>query len=793
MHDKEQQQYFDNSLTAENYQKLINLNHLSNMNSNNTTPAPPVPGGVVNNSYEEGNAMNTNLPYHPQQMSFYTQPHPAPNHHQLTPPNENMGNNDNEESLIMDMSRFYVTSSNTGDGTTDNQLRHQHTSSLDSAFSSNGGNTPASPNLHPTTSKFFEPGYENHVANPAPSITPPPNRPDNNFLQAETTDDKFPILVRRQSNHQPLNQYDSGGGMDTPPTRMSHSRKAQSASGINMFSLPPTPNSSTSPFHQRPSFTSENRPNLLHSNSYFASQQQSSNPITPNNGFAHMRSDSSPLFYQPTPPDMISLPQGPPIQQQYLNSSYQQPSQQSLPPPPPPPQQPVVPPSPQHQQPPVPATTTAPPKPLNNNVSSSSSSSSTSTSSSSSSSTSAANQQQSPNNHNNATTTAATSSSSSPRHNRRQSSSSSSGGGHRRSNTSSIDQDSQQQNKFANMNLESMSNEIYSLCKDQYGCRFLQKKLEEKKPKYTQLIFNQTYPHVVELMTDPFGNYLCQRLLEYANDEQRTTLVKTASPELVKIALNQHGTRALQKMIEYVSNQEQVDMIVESLQTNVVKLIKDLNGNHVIQKCLNHLSSDGAQFIFDAVCENCVAVGTHRHGCCVLQRCIDHASIVQKQQLVQQIIDNAITLVQDPFGNYVTQYVLDLGKPEYSEPLIKQFYGKICTLSMQKFSSNVIEKCLRIARQDTTKSLIEELIAAAKLETLLKDNYANYVIQTALDYADPATRNGLVENIRPIIPSIRSTPYGRRIQSKLANPISSSSPSEQQETATIVVAPYDGL
>lgn len=62
----------------------------------------------------------------------------------------------------------------------------------------------------------------------------------------------------------------------------------------------------------------------------------------------------------------------------------------------------------------------------------------------------------------------------------------------------------------------------------------------------------------------------------------------------------------------------------------MVTLIKDLNGNHVIQKCLHRLSADHRQFIYDAITNNCIEVATHKHGCCVLQRCIDYASPSQK-------------------------------------------------------------------------------------------------------------------------------------------------------------------
>lgn len=136
-----------------------------------------------------------------------------------------------------------------------------------------------------------------------------------------------------------------------------------------------------------------------------------------------------------------------------------------------------------------------------------------------------------------------------------------------------------------------------------------------------------------------------------------------------------------------------------------------MNGNHVIQKCLYRLSAENNQFIYDAVCANCIQVASHKHGCCVLQRCFDHATILQKviqralyekknplftlfmvqDQLVNEIAKNALPLVQNAFGNYVVQYVLELGVSRYSESVIRRFVNHVCTLSVQKFSSNVIE------------------------------------------------------------------------------------------------------
>ncbi|KAL9107160.1 MAG: hypothetical protein Q9227_007940 [Pyrenula ochraceoflavens] len=317
------------------------------------------------------------------------------------------------------------------------------------------------------------------------------------------------------------------------------------------------------------------------------------------------------------------------------------------------------------------------------------------------------------------------------------------------------------------ISLEQMQGSIVEMAKDQNGCRLLQKIIEEGNPEQIQRIHNEVCDHVIELMTDPFGNYLMQKLFEHTNDGQRSDLVVTAAPRMVDIAVNQHGTRALQKMIDHLSRPDQVEQVILALRDHVTPLVQDLNGNHVIQKCLNRLSGDDTQFIFDAIARDCVDVGTHRHGCCVIQRCIDHSGGVQRAKLIESITTSAFALCTDPYGNYVVQYILDLCEPLFTKPLCESFMGNIAALSKQKFSSNVVEKAIRTADADTRRCMIEEMMSGSSMEAMVRDAYANYVVQTALEYADMESKDRMVDVIRPILPSLKNTPHGRRISSKI--------------------------
>ncbi|XP_021747667.1 LOW QUALITY PROTEIN: putative pumilio homolog 7, chloroplastic, partial [Chenopodium quinoa] len=276
---------------------------------------------------------------------------------------------------------------------------------------------------------------------------------------------------------------------------------------------------------------------------------------------------------------------------------------------------------------------------------------------------------------------------------------------------------------------------IYHMAKDQHGCRFLQKKFDEGSFEDVQLIFNEIIDHVVELMMNSFGNYLIQKLLDVCNDEQRMRIVHVVTKnrgELVKISLNTHGTRVVQKLIESLKSRKQISLVIRALEPGFIDLIKDLNGNHVVQRCLQCLSSDDNKFIFDAAAKFSVEIATHRHGCCVLQRCISHSTGEHRQKLLEQICSNGLILAQDPFGNYVVQYILELKIPSAAAQLVSQLEGNFVHLSMQKFSSHVVEKCFKFYEESHAR-IVYELLSVSHFEQLVQDPYANYVIQSALE------------------------------------------------------------
>ena len=330
--------------------------------------------------------------------------------------------------------------------------------------------------------------------------------------------------------------------------------------------------------------------------------------------------------------------------------------------------------------------------------------------------------------------------------------------------------------QYADATLEQFVGSIYLLCRDQHGCRFLQRQLDLLGSKAADLIFNEVKVHTVDLMSDCFGNYLIQKLIEKAKPEQRLELARITAPKIVLVASNPHGTRALQKLIACAVTDEIKRVIIGSLSGSVVELSKDLNGNHVIQKCLQEFEATYCQFIFDAICDDCYAIATHRHGCCVLQRCLDQGSKDQFEKLCDELVKDTERLTLDPFGNYVIQYIINKeiqrGEFEYTQRIAKILKPKIIELSVHKFGSNVVEKLLRTPA--VSETMIDGLVnggSGADIELLLNDSFGNYVLQTALDvshHKDTEKYGRLSGMVSPyLVGNIRNTPHGKRIASML--------------------------
>ncbi|KAF8628339.1 hypothetical protein AX15_003881 [Amanita polypyramis BW_CC] len=326
-------------------------------------------------------------------------------------------------------------------------------------------------------------------------------------------------------------------------------------------------------------------------------------------------------------------------------------------------------------------------------------------------------------------------------------------------------------NKSRKWELRDIFGYIVEFSGDQHGSRFIQQKLETATSEEKQIIFDEIVPDSsLQLVQDVFGNYVVQKLFEHGTQVQKTLLANTMEGHILALSLQMYGCRVVQKTIEFVLPEQQ-GAIVKELEPHVLKCVKDSNGNHVIQKLIERVSSERLGFV-STFRGNVYDLATHPYGCRVLQRCLEHLPEEHTRPLLDELHNYTNTLMQDQFGNYVVQFIIEHGKPHDKILVLDRLRGNMLKMAQHKFASNVCEKALVCADPEYRRRLLHEIMkpkvdGMTPVVDMMKDQFANYVLQRALVIAEGEDKEALYGLVRPQLIAMRrfSNAYNKHLGS----------------------------
>uniref|UniRef100_A0A8C8F6G2 PUM-HD domain-containing protein n=1 Tax=Oncorhynchus tshawytscha TaxID=74940 RepID=A0A8C8F6G2_ONCTS len=311
-------------------------------------------------------------------------------------------------------------------------------------------------------------------------------------------------------------------------------------------------------------------------------------------------------------------------------------------------------------------------------------------------------------------------------------------------------------NRFPNLQLRDLPGHMVEFSQDQHGSRWA---IDIRINGHTHSD-TQTHPllHIAPFYHD----------LETLPYHYMMIVLPLKFPSHVPLSSSPSVSRFIQQKLERATPSD----IVRELDGHVLKCVKDQNGNHVVQKCIECVQPQALQFIIDAFQGQVFVLSTHPYGCRVIQRILEHCTQEQTLPILEELHQHSEQLGQDQYGNYVIQHVLEHGRPEDKSKIVAEVRGKVLLLSQHKFASNVVEKCVIHSSRAERALLIDEVCCQkdgphSALYTMMKDQYANYVVQRMIDMAEPAQRKIIMHKIRPHIATLRKYTYGKHILAKL--------------------------
>jgi hypothetical protein len=300
--------------------------------------------------------------------------------------------------------------------------------------------------------------------------------------------------------------------------------------------------------------------------------------------------------------------------------------------------------------------------------------------------------------------------------------------------------------------LRDLFGHIVEFSGDQHGSRFIQHKLETANSDEKERVFQEIDEDALQLMTDVFGNYVIQKLFEHGSQSQKKLLADKMKGHIEPLSRQMYGCRVVQKALDHVLTDQQASMVEELNMPNkgILKVIKDQNGNHVVQKAIERVPAEHIQFIIDAHKGETVKLAQHTYGCRVIQRILEFCTPAAKRVILDELHGCVAPLITDQFGNYgtyfckslvwsvltpaVIQHVISRGEPQDRRRVVSIVMQQLMHFSKHKFASNVVEKSLEHADEDQQVRMFGMLIHPDLSNTspvfgLLRDQYGNYVIR----------------------------------------------------------------
>mmetsp|Transcript_11132 Transcript_11132/g.24127 ORF Transcript_11132/g.24127 Transcript_11132/m.24127 type:complete len:897 (-) Transcript_11132:327-3017(-) len=341
---------------------------------------------------------------------------------------------------------------------------------------------------------------------------------------------------------------------------------------------------------------------------------------------------------------------------------------------------------------------------------------------------------------------------------------------------------------------------VVEFCLDQNGSRFIQQRLEVADAIEKNAVMDEIIPAIKDLQNDVFGNYVVQKLYEFGTEGMKKDLKGTLEGNMLLLSLQMYGCRVVQKALESLDYDDLCELLQE-FDSYVLTCIQDQNGNHVMQKCIEVMSvkakdaearsgevglsismAQRIQFIVDDVLANVKTLCCHPYGCRVLQRMLEHCVDYQKTATLDKIQLCHKALLDDQYGNYVIQHVLQYGRESDRDSLLKIIVeNDLLKLSRQKFASNVVEKLLKYGNSYQRNTIVRQMlrvvtegetsqegVGSSVLLLMVRDAYANYVVQTAIDVVPEGNeKRMLLEELKANEVQLRNYTFAKHIVAKL--------------------------
>jgi pumilio RNA-binding family len=181
---------------------------------------------------------------------------------------------------------------------------------------------------------------------------------------------------------------------------------------------------------------------------------------------------------------------------------------------------------------------------------------------------------------------------------------------------------------------------IYRMATHPYGCRVVQRMVENLRDDQVGPIVTELLAHAGELVHSAYGNYTLQALAERGSREQRSALVRVVAGNVVAFSQHKFASNVVERCLEFGTAAEKAALVDEILQPTLA-MVAARPG-----RTLPDEDSGAALTPLQVLLR-------HEFGNFVCQRAIAESTDAQRAQLIELIRQYAPVLRRYPYGKHI--------------------------------------------------------------------------------------------------------------------------------------------
>lgn len=283
--------------------------------------------------------------------------------------------------------------------------------------------------------------------------------------------------------------------------------------------------------------------------------------------------------------------------------------------------------------------------------------------------------------------------------------------------------------------LEDLKGNVFSEAMDQYGCQFLHKELQERKPEEVQMIFSEVKDCICKLMVHRLGSSVIQKLFKFCDEEQMNQLVSSITANvslLMSVCLNPQGSESMKKFLECLMTRKQISHMMTVFSYFTVPLVNNQFGSTVIGHCFHIFPPEETEPILKVIADGCSEIIVNDSGSCLLQDIVSIGSMPESvRRILAVIMSDVYGLSKKQFGHRLVEHVIGFERPGLIQDILVRLTGALDILSKDKYASSVVKKLMEASKQKYAPQIIDEIISSPNLLSIVVDPCGNSVIQTA--------------------------------------------------------------